>query len=181
MAHRCAPAIGHLLPLGKKQKARLHVPGTPRPPPVSEATPCFRCFLSDTQKPGAWSPEMAQPETPGKRQPQSSARTSWRAPGLLDCCARHRSGSTKDLTVVLSPQVVLFLPISNLIKELRNLAFLGCRGQSWGMQGVSGLISAAAARAHSLLGETHGHPEVRASCPQIVSAAQASHCSHVGC
>lgn len=53
--------------------------------------------------------------------------------------------------MVLSPQVVLFLPISNLIKELRNLAFLGCRGQSWGTQGVSRLMSAAAVRAHGLL------------------------------
>lgn len=73
------------------------------------------------------------------------------APGLLDCRAKYRSDSTKDLTVVLSPQVVLFLPISNLIKELRNLAFLGCRGQSWGTQGVSRLISVATVRAPGLL------------------------------
>ena len=139
-AHRCAPAIGHQLPLEERQKARLQVPGTPRAPPLSEATPCSQCSLLATQKPGAWSQEIPQPSVP----------TAWRGPSLLDCCAKHRSDSTKDLTVVLSPQVVLFLPISNLIKELRNLAFLGCRGQSWGTRGVSRLISAAAVRAHGL-------------------------------
>lgn len=69
-AHICAPAIGHQFPLGERQKARLQVPGTPRPPSLSEATPCSQCFLSATQKPGLWSQEMPQPETPGRRQPR---------------------------------------------------------------------------------------------------------------